>query len=87
MSTTPGLPKSDLVRIGGLWRNTNARGTYLSGKLGQAKLLVFENGHKADDKHPDYIMYVAPSKPPEDTPRGSSAPGGDWAFARRSEPR
>ncbi len=39
--------KSDLVRIGGLWRNSNARGTYLSGKLGQARLLVFENDRNA----------------------------------------
>ena len=56
---------SDLVRIGGLWRNSGARGDYLSGKLGQAKLLIFENGHKTDDKQPDYIVYVAPSKPPQ----------------------
>ena len=72
--------KSDLVRIGGLWRNTNARGTYLSGKLGQAKLLVFENSHKTDDRQPDYIVYVAPSKPPQDRERTGDRPG-DWEFA------
>ena len=79
--------KSDLVRIGGLWRNTNAKGTYLSGKLGQAKLLVFENSHKTDEKQPDYIVYVAPSKPPQEKTSGPNEPPGEWAFAQRAEPR
>ena len=49
---------SDLVEIGGLWKNEGKDGEYFSGKLGQAKLLIFANKYKKTDKHPDFRMYV-----------------------------
>ena len=56
--------QSDLVRVGGLWLNTDKHGqSYMSGSLGMARLLIFKNAHKSDGSNdPDYVLYVAPSK-------------------------
>lgn len=54
------MPNSELVKIGALWVNRDKNGKrYLSGKMGDAKLLVFENNFK-EGKQPDYKVYVAP---------------------------
>ena len=56
---------ADMIKLGGMWKNKTKDGkTYLSGYLGDAKLLVFPNSFKlpdneADAKKPDYILYVA----------------------------
>lgn len=48
------------IRLGGLWLHRSKHGTeYLSGRLGQARLLVFRNDRKRDDGQPDYVMYLA----------------------------
>ena len=47
------------VRVCGLWANEKDGKTYLSGSIGNAKLLVFPNGYKDKDNQPDYILYVA----------------------------
>ena len=49
-----------MVRLGGLWNNITIEGTpYFSGDFGPyAKLIIFPNKHKTEDKHPDYIVYV-----------------------------
>ena len=60
--------KSDLVKIGALWEQEGAKGKYLGGKMGDARVLVFPNGFKETDKHPDYIIYVTnPQKREEQT--------------------
>ena len=64
--------QSDLIRLGGLWLNTDKNGQqYMSGSFGTARLLMFRNSHKSGENDPDYVLYVAPGKkreqPAEDT--------------------
>ena len=60
---------SNLIQLSGLWLNKSRDGqtTYMSGYLGNAKLLIFKNQHKTQDKHPDYVAYIAPNNRPTDT--------------------
>jgi uncharacterized protein (DUF736 family) len=53
---------SDLMQVGGLWKNTSANGdTYLQGKLGpNVRILIFKNKYKNADNQPDYQIYFAP---------------------------
>ena len=62
--------QSDLLRVGGLWKNETKDGkTYLAGSLGSLRLLIFQNKFKEKESDPDYILSVAPSKPKEDQPK------------------
>jgi len=67
--------KGDLVKIGALWTNTDRNGNRcLTGRMGDAVLLVFKNQFKQEDKQPDYIAYVArPTEKKEDGPQDSKA--------------
>ena len=58
--------KSSLVKIGALWskRDRNKQ-MYLTGKLGDAQLLIFPNGYKEHERQPDYLCYVAAGKTEE----------------------
>lgn len=57
--------RGNLNRIGALWlsKNRTRQGDrYMSGRLQlddntEIKLLVFKNGYKEEDRHPDYIIY------------------------------
>ena len=52
--------RGELVKIGALWESTTKQGdTCLTGKMGDAMLLVFKNKFKEQGKQPDYIVYVA----------------------------
>ena len=53
---------SDLIEVGGVWLNEKDGKKYLSGYLGKAKVLLFKNEHKSEDRHPDYRMYFAKGK-------------------------
>ena len=70
------------IKIGGLWANTDKNGQqYLSGYLGEAKLLIFTNSyHETGTNQPTHIMYLAPK--PAETPavRGTASGGenGEW---------
>lgn len=60
--------KGDLIPISGLWKNSSQNGdTYLTGYLGQSKLIAFKNRYKEspEDKKPDYILYVTKGKKKE----------------------
>lgn len=61
--------RGELVPIGGLWANEDREGrTFLSGYLGDARLLVFKNKFKKQgDKQPDYRAYVARKPKPDRT--------------------
>lgn len=49
-----------LVQLTGLWKGSDKNGNVtLTGSLGGARLLVFKNNYKKDEKHPDYIVYLA----------------------------
>ena len=48
-----------MVRLCGLWKKTSDRGTeYLSGNLGNGRLLVIPNEHKSGPNDPDYLLYI-----------------------------
>lgn len=49
-----------MIGIGGLWKNTSKDGKeYLSGNFGDAKILIFPNDKKGNEKAPDYRMVLA----------------------------
>jgi hypothetical protein len=49
-----------MIKLTGLWSGKTKDGsTYYSGYLGAAKILIFKNKYKRDDKDPDVIAYVA----------------------------
>lgn len=51
---------SDLIPISGIWINKSEAGnTYLSGSLGDARLLAFENDEADGDNAPDWQAYIA----------------------------
>ena len=60
--------KSGLVKVGALWRSKKQG--VLSGKMGDAQLLVVANKFKEDgSKQPDFIAFVAtPQKRDEGSP-------------------
>lgn len=64
MAYSNGNSKSEMLRVGGLWRNTTKDGkVYLSGNVGGLRVLVFENDYKEDSENaPDYILNVAQAK-------------------------
>ena len=66
------MAESTLVKMGALWINQGKNGEYFAGKLGDAKLLMFANDKKGNDKAPDYNLYVAPYQKKDDN---QSRPG------------
>ena len=48
----------------GLWKKKTKDGnqTFLSGSLGRFSVLVMPNKNKTEDKHPDYNLFLAPSR-------------------------
>lgn len=49
-----------MIQVCGLWKGTDKNGkTFLSGSLGNVRVMIFLNAFKADEKHPDYRMYVS----------------------------
>lgn len=62
------MPKSDLITVCGLWINETKNGdTYLSGTIGNIKIMVFKNQRKEKPNHPDYNLVIAPKKRSEKT--------------------
>lgn len=50
------------VRLGGLWTHKTKQGdAFLSGSLGNAQLVIYENGFKKTDKDPTHIAYLQPN--------------------------
>jgi hypothetical protein len=56
--------KSPMLQLGGLWINESlsGKGKYMTGYLGNLKIMVFRNNFKTEDKHPDYVMYLTEKK-------------------------
>lgn len=62
--------ESAMLQLGGLWVNESKSGTkYMTGYLGNLKIMIFRNNYKSEDKHPDYVMYLA--EKPRDRDNGS----------------
>jgi hypothetical protein len=53
---------SGMVKLTGLWLGkTKAGKSYMSGTLGNAKVMIFKNEFKKEgDNQPDYNVYIAP---------------------------
>lgn len=50
---------SKLLKLTGLWKNfTKDQKPYLSGKIGDLKIIIFQNGSKTEDRHPDYTLHI-----------------------------
>ena len=43
--------------IGALWKRDGKNQSYLTGKLKDQQVIVFENTNKRSEKAPDFIMY------------------------------
>lgn len=58
----------DLVKLTGLWEDTDRNGhQYFSGKINAiSKVLVMPNTFKKKDSDPDYFLYLAPVEKKED---------------------
>lgn len=55
-----------LIQITGLWLNEDKNGNpYFTGYMGNAKLLIFKNQYKEEEKHPDYIMSIGENRKKE----------------------
>lgn len=58
---------SDLIQLTGLWEGTDKDGNLtLSGNFGNCRLVIFANGYKEEEKHPDFIAYIAKKKDKKD---------------------
>ena len=72
---------ADMVELGGLWVNESKDGDkYISGYLGNAKLLIFKNKFKEEDNHPDYKMYVVAKDKKREAEQKSTTDDSDLPF-------
>lgn len=44
-------------KIGALWLKTSDRGDYFTEEINGQKVVVFPNGFKQSEKHPDWVIY------------------------------
>jgi hypothetical protein len=53
--------KGNMMKLCGLWENQGPKGNYLSGYLGDTKVLIFPNKFKEPgSRQPDFTMHLAP---------------------------
>jgi hypothetical protein len=51
-----------------LWENTSAKGTkYWTGRLGNLRVVMFENGNRKSEKEPAMRVYVQEAQKKEDS--------------------
>lgn len=50
------MPTKD-DKLGALWLKSCPQGEYFSGEINGQKIVVFPNGYKQSEKHPDWIIY------------------------------
>lgn len=56
--------KQELIQLCGLWKNE--KGTCISGNFTfGSRVVIFPNGHKRNEKDPDYVLYIQKSPPKE----------------------
>ena len=57
-----------MIKISGLWLNTDKNGqTYMSGYLGDAKIIIYKNKFKSgENRQPDYNLYISEKNKKED---------------------
>jgi hypothetical protein len=52
------------MKVTGLWKSRS--GESISGTWGGVRLVILPNKYKTEDKHPDYVAYLAPIEPKEE---------------------
>ena len=60
--------ESTSISLCGLWENVSSKGEkYLSGSLGNMKIMIFKNKNKSTEKQPDYrvVLFPVQRKEPE----------------------
>ena len=64
------MANNNMIRVGGLWSNTTrSGGKYLSGSLGNARIVILPNDRKREGKNdPDYTLFIAPQEQRENVP-------------------
>lgn len=69
-----------MIELTGLWKSKTKSGkVMLSGYLGNARMRIFKNSYKTEEKHPDYIAYVT-NPPPKDDDIDDLEEGDDVEF-------
>lgn len=59
--------KDKRIELMALWEQTSRAGnTYLTGKLGSARIIAFRTTNKRNDREPDWRIYVEAPKPREE---------------------
>lgn len=73
MTSTPASNEQGaMLQLGGLWVNESKSGVkYMTGYMGNLKLMIFRNNYKKEDNQPDYIMYLAEKPRPENPDENS----------------
>lgn len=65
--------KAQMIKLGALWNPRNG-GQVLTGSInGDVRIVVMPNRYKKEDKHPDWILYLAPNEK-KDGPRKPVSP-------------
>ena len=68
-----------MMKLTGLWKSKTKDGkTYLSGNLGNIKVLVFTNDYKKKDSDPDYNLFFAPKEEKDKPAASTSGASGDF---------
>jgi len=83
--------KTDMTEFCGLWKQVSKSSgeTYLSGRVGDSKYMIFLNKFKKSDKEPDYRCFVQrmperyppPPQPEPKAPRPMTSPFSEQSMA------
>lgn len=71
------MASEKLEKIGALWLGKSDKGTnYMSGVIQDSegndiRVIVFKNGYKEEDKHPDYVVYLSKERQTEKPANGN----------------
>jgi hypothetical protein len=77
--------KEKLVKIGALWIGKSQGGVgYMSGVIQDSsgndiRVIVFKNGYKEEDKHPDYVVYLSKEREQAKKPEANGKPAAKGA--------
>lgn len=59
--------------IGALWKNEGRNQTYLTGKVGEQKVVIFSNRNKNKDNQPDFRVYKSEPKNQDDSQQSTGS--------------
>lgn len=51
-----------MIELTALWKKTGPKGDYLTGKLGNATIMIFPNTKKTAENQPDFRIMITESK-------------------------